>query len=415
MKDDTERPSKRERLRRAAYRRYWKLINWQKKIFVTYLVILLCAAATLQLQDAAPLYPFNYNTLVWLLAYAFPALAVAYSLTRLRVRHGEIIDMFRPDRLWDVYFPKSRDPEIDFENYVGRRVSEHYGLLEFAGFSVLAGAFIFVGAQLIAKQFNMPSQFVTWELSGPDWAKVVGSAFLGSFAGSVLLALQRYRTFDLRPTTFLQIIAALLSGTFVGSFITIAYPWNQAPLLAFVVSFLAAINIGFMGQLLRRQFAAMTGMKLPKPQETNLREMISNDEAVEALNRMSIFSIGELSKSDPIRLYLNMPQQVWVILAYIDEAILRFYFSEVVPTLEAIHIRRFSQLLLRFHPTFKDEKLQWNDSVAVLENEKENKQLLEGVKSIVRGGMHHQLLGLLLHEYRKAYFQDVAEPAPITI
>ena len=385
---------------------FWRIVSTQQKILLTYLVLLLCWLAVTELEETAPIYPVGYHTLVWFLALLFPTLAVAYSIARIRVRQNEIMDVYRRDRLWDVYFPESSEPEFEFERHLRKRVAEIYSLWEFAGFSLLAGTITFIMSLLIAKQFAVPSEFKPWPLIGPNWAVLVGSAFLGSYSGCVIFMLRRYRTFDLRPITFLQIMVVLIAGTLAGSFITILFPVPELGVLAFIIGFLSAINVRFLDRLMHSQFARLTGSPLPKEIESDLPKVVKNTETIESLNRISIFSVRELSSADPVWLFLNMPQHIDVIGAMIDEAILHSYFSTMVPQLENAHIHRFTQLLLRHGAEFQRDNIVWHARESIVDGGgSADKQLLLASRTIVDGGFHHRVLGLLLHQYREAFFR----------
>ena len=387
-------------------------LNFYKTMLLTIIILSACALALYGLYDNKPIYPISYKTLGWLLAFFFPLLSVIYNIARQRVRKKEIMDAYRRDKLWDIYFPdKGECAEFVFEKHIWKRLAFHYNRFESAGFSLLAGSITFIVYFLLVKQFivtNSGSQ--SWNFEGQGWAILVGSAFLGSYAGATVVALRRYRTFDLRPTVFLQISVALIAGTLSGSFITLLYPHKTLGVLAFIIGFLSAINIRFLSRLMRSTFAKLTGVSYPKDIKSDLDEVIRNTEAIESLNRISLYSVRELACADPLPLYFNMPQQINIINVMIDQAILHFYFADVADQLERAHIQRFTQLITRIGISFEKVndkiKSEWPADVSILDaGGEKDKLLLEGVKSVVSSGHHHQMLGICHHYYREAHFK----------
>lgn len=379
-----------------------RLSGSQRKVLITYVIVATSAVAVMSIEPR-PQNPPGYNTLIWAAALMFPLLAVMYNVARLRVRQNEIIDTYRHDELWRVYF-RGRDADLEFEDFLQNRLAEHYSVMEFTGFSLLAASLTFVGLRLLAVQFQMPADALTaWDLTGPVWATLAGSSFLGSYSGGIVVLLRRYRQFDLRPPAFLQVAVVLIAGTASGAFISLVYPASQLGALAFVIGFLAAINVRFLASLMRTQFAKLTGTNVPPPIATDLSPVVQNSEAIESLHRQSIFSIQELANADPIRLYFTMPQQIEVLHGMIDRALLWFYFRGMGPELNQVGVQRFTQLLVASvaefdldHPRMRDPKLFADPA--------KNALLRRSIDGILRTGVHHRVLGLLLHPYRDACF-----------
>jgi hypothetical protein len=135
--------------------------------------------------------------------------------------------------------------------------------------------------------------------------------------------------------------------------------------------------------------------------------VLKNTEAIESLNSLSIYSVQELANIDPVRLYLNMPQQIDMINNMLDQAILHYYFEDAIPKLNKLHIRRFSQLLLAVRPTFSSGYITWPDKISLIDNGGHDDQsIVNAVMGIVDGQVHHLLLSLLLDEYRTTFFQQ---------
>lgn len=383
------------------------LINTFKTMLQAYIVISFCSFALVYFYDYYPIYPISYITLGWFLALFFPMLSVAYNMVRQRVKQKEVISSYRQDKLWDVYFPfKGEVAEFEFEKFLWKHLSRFYNSFEYAGFSLLAGTLTFIIYFLLASKFGTSSDLKSWNFESQKWAVLVGSAFLGSYSGSIVLALRRYRTFDLRPTVFLQITVALIAGTLAGSFLTVLYPDYRLGVLAFIIGFLTAINIRFLSRIMRKFFAKITQVPLPPQIPADLNSVIKNEEAIESLNRISIFSVRELACTDPIPLYFNMPQQNSAINSMIDQAVLHFHFPHIVQQLERLHIQCFSQLLTRIGMKIENRESKWPEKVEIIDDGKKgDKQLLEAVKAIVKSGQHHKILGLCLYHYREALFR----------
>ena len=400
-------------------RRAWRRVaQFNRAVSLTYIVTFLSVIAVIWLHDTAPIIPFQYHTLIWILSLIFPVLAVSYSLARLRVRRNELIEAARTNHVWFVYFPNAKseaDAELDFTDMLQDRLDEYYSIWEFATYSLLAGIVAFSMFELLAVQIGIPEVLTPgglkpWPVEIVEhqkWALLVGSGFLGSFAGGIVLIIRKHAVFDLRPTTFLQVAIIMVSGTLAAAFLAEVFPEQFVPLLAFTVGYLSAINIDFLSYILRRQFASITNISLPEPDAGDLSSMISNSEAIEALNRMSIYSVKELAAADPIKLFFNVPQSLRMIISMIDEAILRSNIDETtVQNLRKVHVVRFTLLLTRFKPIFHREGTDWrrSEKVEILGDEKQDKTLLDATAAILRTGAHHTLMGVILYHYRKTHF-----------
>lgn len=248
-------------------------------------------------------------------------------------------------------------------------------------------------------------------LQGPEWALLAGAGFLGSLSGAVIFVLRRYRTYSLQPIVFLQTIVALLAGTFAGAFVTTTYLENITGVnfsiaLAFVIGFLGAINIDFLSKLMRTTYANLTKTPLPPDVEPDLSKIIMNNDAIESLNTIAISSIRELANADPVRLYLNMPQQIDMINTMVDQAILHFYFANIIGDMENVNIHRFTQLLMQVSPKFSINAIVWPETVSIVDSGgAKDMAILKAVKGIVEGRLHHRFIGLLNENYRSVYFQ----------
>lgn len=288
---------------------------------IFYFVVGFGVLAVREFEPTLPILPVSTNTLVWLLSLLYPALALSYSMARIRVRKNEIIEMCRRDRLWNVYFPAAADPEIDFERYVLKRVGEYYGVLELAGFSFACGTASFVVLLIIlypgattpadsgAPEIAAHAKAIMLQLPPEEgWRALVGLSFLGAYCGGLLCILKRYRAFDLRPTAFLQTLVGLVAGTAVGSIVSLLYPKVEVGVLGFIIGFVAAINTEFLSELLRKKFAGLTG-HAPAPEiETDLDKIVRNSDAIEGLRKISINAVRGLANTDPIDSTSTLPR-----------------------------------------------------------------------------------------------------------
>ena len=386
----------------------------QRYIIVIYfLFFCIILATTSSMEEKYSIIPLGFYTSLWMIALAFPILAMTYFVARVGVRANDVIALSHREDVWSVYISADKaeddeDRQLDFEQYVYNRLTEYYNAFEYAIFSVLAGSTTFVLGYILANQLQVPTTTDgLWVVEEPIWAIVTGSGFLGAYSGSVVLMLRRYGTFNLSPTMFLQAFVVLVSGTSFGSCLNLVFPFGTtSAILSFLVSFLSAINISFLSQEVRRQYSQLTGHQLPEDIESDLPEMVRNSDVVEALKRMSINSIRELSFSDPIRLYFNIPQELRTTVAMLDEAVLRANFQICLAELQKVHISCFAQLVLRLGPTFDDGVVIWPETTPhVLDaGGSEDEALLEACRNLISGGVHHVLLGLTISDYRRAFF-----------
>jgi hypothetical protein len=356
------------------------------------------------------LLPVNYQTLGLFLSLFLPCLAIVYVIARLRVRRKEIICAFKPNELWRVYYDckGGGGAEFRFEKYLWSRLSVYYNIFELGVFSLFAGGLTFIFFFMLSREFGGSLLLNRWVFSEKNWLIIIGTAFLGSFCGGIVVALRRYRTFDLRPTVFLQITAALIVGTFAGSVFVSYYPKEQMGILAFTVGYLTAINIRFLSRLFNNLFARLTNFPTTDRIDHDLEKVILNTEAIESLNRICIFSVKELASADPVQLYFNMPQQIEVINSMIDQALLYYYFEKNIEALYRVNIKGFCQLVSRLGFIFESEgRVTGGEEVLFLEDgERQSLEISTAAKAVLKSALHHRFLGIMLFEYREAFFRS---------
>ena len=377
-------------------------------------IVSVSAMAISTLSSHTGIYPLGYHTLGWFLALFFPFVAICFILFSLRIRLDEITDHFAREKLWRIYAsPGEKDPEDSFKKLLWKRLGDYYDLFELATFSLLAATFTFIIYYLVAAQFALasPSSAPLRQLilHAPDWAVLTGSGFLGSLSGAMVFVLRRYRMYDLRPVVFLQVSVAIVAGTFSGPFVTMMFPKpGILGAVPFMIGFLSAINIDFLPNLMRAQLARLTGTPLPDAIPSDMTAIINNAEVIESLNTISIFSVRELASIDPLRLYLNMPQQIEIINTIVDQALLHFYFPSIHAELEQANIQRFSQLLPAVGCKMSSRGFDWPERITFIDGGgTKDSMLLAAVRGIVEGHEHHCVLGLLCEKYRKTFFAGV--------
>jgi len=208
----------------------------------------------------------------------------------------------------------------------------------------------------------------------------------------------------------LQAAIALVLGTLAGSFIVGIYPSQYVSFLAFALGFLTAVNVGFLVNLLRKEVASITGTTLPPDVSGDLERAIQNSEAIESLHNISLYSIAELVKAEPLVIYLNLPQSLGVINGWIDEALLLYYFGDAcVRSLSSLYVRRFTQLLEMAIVTWpqtgaKVEGIVWASKLSPGLADEEAARIVAALRGIIGARLHNRLLGILSDKYRVVFF-----------
>lgn len=395
--------------------REW-VINFYYKFLIAYGMGFFCLAATLYLDPVAPITPLGYYTIVWVLAFFFPGSAFLYAIFNLRVRFNEIQDVAQRNQFYFVYFPGLDEPssQREFFRFLRVRFAEYYNVLELAAFSLVAGMLAFLGEFFLVVQFSIPPHpFGPAAIELPDvvpkWVLVTGASFAGAFAGAVVLVFKRYRTFDIYPSTYLQVSVGLIVGTLAGALLVALWPATYTAFLAFAAAFLTVTNINFLPRLLRQEFARLTGATLPPEIPTDLGRVLRNSEAIESLTSVSLFSVAEFAKTEPVRLYLTMAQPIGVINGWVDEALIHYYFETQVDALRKVHIHRFTQLVELLAAEFRKGGIDWRPAAPGAKRRITGDPAVDAdieatVKIVVTSRVHHRLLGLLSENYRRAHF-----------
>lgn len=395
--------------------RDWLRISFDR-VGSVYLMLIVVVLALDPLSNYVPIWPLSPNTLIWVLALSFPVTAALYIVFNLRIRLDQIEDSAQRNHLFAVYFPGLPNPDREFRRLLSLRFRQSCNPWELALFSLAAGTlalliqyFALHGLGATAKD---PLALNPDKLPSAQW--LVVSGFFGAYAGAVVLILKKYRTLDIYPSTYFQAGIALLLGALVGGFIASGFsqPGTTVTVTAFALGFVIATNVNFLGGLLRRQVAWATGAVVPAPIPGNLDQVVGNSEAIESLNNMSCYSIAELVCLEPIIVYLNMPQPINVLDMWIDQALLQYYFETQRPALADSHVVRFTQLLALCIHSLQPQagangsprQIVWKPQPAITGNNAVDLPIVESLKAILSGELHHRLLGIVSPTYRAVFF-----------
>ena len=235
-------------------------------------------------------------------------------------------------------------------------------------------------------------------------------------AGGLVTIAKKYRTCDLYPSTYCQttgaIAVGILTGGVIGAFAGVGGQYTQSavPLLAMAAGFLTAVNVEFLARFLRKWSADATGTALPSDIPSDLSTVIKNSDAVASLTNISLWSVSEFVKTDPIRLYLNMSQPVGVINGWIDEALLSYYFQDRVAALAAVHVVRFSALLELVVDSF-DGGIVWRKDPRVTGDAQIDQELTTAVRTIVTSRIHELTIAIVAPNLRRSLHHPPAERA----
>jgi hypothetical protein len=175
---------------------------------------------------------------------------------------------------------------------------------------------------------------------------IIFTSFVGSLAGAFVYIFNKFRTFDIYPSTYLQASIGFIAGSLGAIFVGSVYPSAPSEFFSFAIGFLTSINVAFLSNLLRRQVANLTGTVLPDDRGGDLNAIIQNANAIESLHNISIYSIADLVKAEPLTVYLSLSTSIGVINGWFDEGLLLYYFgTEKVSVLGSLGLRRFTQLV----------------------------------------------------------------------
>jgi|GEM_PF-3467754 len=357
------------------------------------------------------------GTALWIAALIFPVTSSLYLVFDLRLRRNQIQQAAELSNLESVYFPGSRAAHRKFLGMLRVRFREACQPWELAVFSLVAALIAFVGGYLVfwnAFQWNKdwvhnPLSLGLLVARGADQLNMF-AAFSGALAGGCIFILRKFRSFDVYPSTYLQAIVGFISGTLGATFICEIYPKNYLTFLAFAIGFLTSTNVSFLGGLLRRQTAQITGMTLPEEIPGDLKHVIQNGDAIETLHNMSLYSIAELVKAEPLVIYLSMPQNINVINGWIDEGLLLYYFGrETTALLAKAGLRRFTQLVelaIKQWPESSGDvdAIVWNTEILPLKDSPLEQLVLNQISSLLKTRIHHRLLGVIFDRYRDTFF-----------
>lgn len=379
------------------------------------LVFVLFAIDTL--SKDAPIWPLSLYTVIWMLALSFPVTTCLYIIFDLRVRLNQVEESAQRNGVSRVYFPDEPDPQRDFRHLLNLKFRQSCNPWELTCFGIAAGVIAFMVQYFPVHEAGVtPAAADISKLPASYW--IVLSGFFGAFSGALVLILKKHRTLDIYPTTYFQASIALILGPLVGGFLSTRYMTSNAvggliTATSFGLGFITATNVNFLGSLLRRQVATVTGVPLPEPTQGDLNTLIQNSEAVESLNNMSCFSVAEFVSMEPIILYLSMPQPINCLDEWLDQGLLVHYFRPHLNELKSVDIKRFTQLLEYVVANFPQQPspqatiagIAWRQGAyQITGNVTADETIARATQAIVSSEIHHRLLGVLSHKYRRAFF-----------
>jgi hypothetical protein len=382
------------------------------------ILVVICSA---YFEKPPPSWQPSFFIILWLLAAFFPGTAMLYLMFEVATRCDEIADSVFRNQLYRVYYPEhsKEDAQTAFKQFLDRRLKQYYSPLELAAFALIAGAITYLGEYLIASQLGLD---LAIHASSADLAvhpKVVliGAAFYGAVAGSMALVLKKYRSFDIYPSTYLQVTVGLILASLLGLFAPVDKIPPQAAVVFLALGFFVSKQVDYFGDLLHQRLAEAR-LTPPKDEiKTDLDLVIRNSAAIESINQLSLQSLGEFVKAHPLVLYLNMPQPIGVINGWLDEALLAYYFAAERDTLKKAYLTRFTQLLEylvdEYSPQGRNsgpEDANWKKDVDLTGDVRRDQLIARAVQGIVRSYDHHTLLGLIAERYRRAYFANGDAP-----
>ncbi len=405
---------------RKSYRWLRNVIYTCGAAFVTWIVLGFAIASGFYYQtNGGYVYkifpPFSIYTAIWIVSLLLPLTSTFYLVFDLRLRRNQIEDSARRGQLQWLYFPDSQTPLHDFSELLDQRFHATCQPWELILFSTIAGVIAFVGNVVISYNVFNGANWIYGYGSVDTGRMAILAAFLGSLGGAYVYIFNKFRTFDLYPSTYLQASIGFIVGSLGGVFVGSIYDNAVLEFLAFAVGFLIAVNVAFLSSLLRHEVARLTGLKLPDDVTGDLPAIIKNAGAIESLHNIAVYCVGELVKAEPLTIYLSLPAPLGVINGWMDEGLVFYYFGpDKVALLAASGVKRFTQLLefaVEQWPGRGEgiDNIIWKKQIELLSNVVSDNVAIEPIvreqiRGIVLARIHNQLLGILSDRYRESVF-----------
>jgi hypothetical protein len=398
------------------------ILDWFGNIFYTFgvafitwalLALAVWTAAYYPKDNEVPILPIGYFTGIWLVALLLPLTSTFYLLFDLRLRRNQIEDAAQRGQIQFVYFANSQTALRDFSYLLRQRFRETCQPWELVAFSTIAGIIAFIGSLLVFyNAFEaIPQKQYYGLIDQSGGSRVfIFAGFAGSLAGAYVYIFNKFRTFDIYPSTYLQASIGFISGSLGAVFIGNIYDTKILGFIVFAIGFLTAVNVSFPSGLLRREFARLTGVKLPDDVAGDLDMIIQNAGAIESLHNIAVYSVGELVKADPLTIYLSLPAPLGVINGWLDEGLILYYFGrDNLDLLAKVGVKRFTQLLelaVEQWPATGTgiDKIKWKTKITLLGEEISEPMVREEVHCIIESRIHNRLLGILHDRYRESVF-----------
>ncbi len=388
--------------------------------FVAWFLVGSAIWALQRIKDGLPIWPLTHYTALWIVALLFPITSSVYLIFDLRLRRNQIQDAAERAELQFVYFPGSPQAARQFRRMLRQRFRESCQPWELTSFALIAGMVTLVGGYLVYwNAFNVPSDNGPTTVISLERLNIF-AAFSGALAGACIYLFRKFRSFDVYPSTYLQATIGFISGTLGATFLSGFYTPAvvQITFLAFGIGFLTSTNVGFLGNLLRKRMAQLTDTNLPPDIQGDLETIIQNTDAIESLHNISLYSIAELVKAEPLIIYLNLPQSLGVINGWIDEALLLYYFgSDNVLLMAKVGIRRFTQVIEQAVDRWPGtgctvDDIEWKKTLPLLAGSQIEQLVLLEVACIIRAKVHNRLLAILNDRYRDTFFSPQSDAVP---
>jgi len=398
------------------------ILDWFSNVFYTFgvayitwalLALAIWMAAYYPPKFEIPFFPISYYTGIWVVSLLLPLTSTFYLLFDLRLRRNQIEDAAKSGQIQFVYFANSLTALRDFSHLLHRRFRETCQPLELVAFATIAGVIAFIGIFLVFYNAfeSVPGKEYYKLIDQSGGGRIIILAGLaGSLAGAYVYIFNKFRTFDIYPSTYLQASIGFISGSLAAVFAGSIYDSKILEFIVFSIGFLTAVNVAFLSSLLRHEFARLTGVKLPDDVTGDLDAIIQNAGAIESLHNIAVYSVGELVKADPLTIYLSLPAPLGVINGWVDEGLVLYYFGpENLALLAKVGVRRFTQLLElaveQWPPAGSGiDNLAWKTKIELLSDFAIEPIVRNEVRCIVEARVHNRLLGILHDRYRESVF-----------
>ncbi|HKV54865.1 MAG TPA: hypothetical protein VJN94_09495 [Candidatus Binataceae bacterium] len=390
------------------------------------LVLVVAVLFVLDRQWGAHFFPLRQFSLMSVIALLFPITACAYLRFEVRTRKLEIFDSISRRNLHRVYFSGATNANQAFDRLLENRFRQYYSPIEMTLFAVIASAIVFIIEYALAMELNIvgtpPALLQLHQLQADQLTCFMfGAGFFGSVAGALAVLVRKYRSFDLYPSTYLQLVLALLLGTLATLFLVPAFA-RSTTLLAplFAVGFFIANSSDYFNELMR-QWLKASNMALPAENaKSDLEMVVRNPGAVESIKTLGLWSVAELARANLLTLYFNLAQPIGVVDEWVDQALLFSYMGpDGTKRLQAVGIISFTQILQRMVEKLRPDgatglgekagprSIEWKGGVRFTDDAEFDQHVAAAIQDTVASCVHHVTLAFLWRQYAEVFFPKV--------